>query len=202
VISIASLIAAGIEPTQARQVIDPLLQTFDRFEISTVQQRAMFVAQNAHESAMFTRLEENLRWRDAKRLNAMFSAIKSDAEAASLIAKGPEAIANVVYGGRNGNVTTTSGIPTATVIAISSDPWRAVWLKTGHRRPGFVPQSVKPLPANHPKRAAFSRPFAAPRWWVQTSLSRDPAKKVARSIFDALPARHQHPQQRHQAQAI
>jgi len=108
-IDLSRLIAAGIEPTQARLFLAPLMQTCERFEIDTAQRQAAFVAQCSHESAGFVRLEENLRWRDAKRLNAMFSAIKSDTEAAQLIAKGPEAIANVIYGSRNGNGPVPSG---------------------------------------------------------------------------------------------
>jgi putative chitinase len=108
-LSLGTLIAAGVDPTQARQIIDPLMQTCERFAIDSAHEQAMFVAQNGHESQGFVRLEENLRWRDPKRLNAMFSAVKSEEEAATLIAKGPEAIANVVYANRNGNGPASSG---------------------------------------------------------------------------------------------
>ena len=57
-IDLASLIAAGVGPTQARQFEAPLRAVCERFGIETPQRQAAFVAQCAHESALFTRLEE------------------------------------------------------------------------------------------------------------------------------------------------
>ena len=45
-------------------------------------------------------MEENLNYRNPERLDAVFSRVKGTEDAKALIAKGPQAIANRVYGGR------------------------------------------------------------------------------------------------------
>lgn len=61
------------------------------------------------ETAGFTTLEENLRYRNPARLDAVFGAVKGERDAAGLIALGPEAIANRVYANRLGNGPEHSG---------------------------------------------------------------------------------------------
>jgi len=68
-----------------------------------------FLAQIAHESAAFTRFEENLRYDDPARLDAMFANVKGIEHAKRLILAGPEAIANCAYAGRGGNGSEASG---------------------------------------------------------------------------------------------
>jgi putative chitinase len=64
---------------------------------------AFFLANIAHESAELTGLEEGFNYR-ASRLHAMFPLrVKSVKEAQALIDQGPEAVANAMYGGREGN---------------------------------------------------------------------------------------------------
>lgn len=63
---------------------------------------AHFMAQLHHESLGFTRLEESFAYKPA-RLDAMFSAVNGTEDAAGLLAMGPKAVANRVYGGRLGN---------------------------------------------------------------------------------------------------
>ena len=60
-------------------------------------------------SGGFTIFEENLNYRTPSRLDAIFSKVNGNADAAALIAKGPRAIANRVYAGRNGNGNEASG---------------------------------------------------------------------------------------------
>lgn len=108
-ISVAALIACGIHPTQAKQFAEPVRIACERFDILTPARFAAFVAQASHESTGFTRLEEDLRWRSADRLDDTFSLVRGRGDAAALIARGPEAIANRVYSGRNGNGDEASG---------------------------------------------------------------------------------------------
>jgi putative chitinase len=68
-----------------------------------------FMAQVAHESGGFRALSESFAYRDAVRLDRLFSAVRGPAEARRLIARGPQAIANVVYAGRLGNGDAASG---------------------------------------------------------------------------------------------
>lgn len=108
-ITIASLIACGLQPTQARAFADPLAAACDRFDINTPQRVAGFVAQCRVESSDFTRLEEGLFYTTTARIRAVFpSRVKSEADAASL-ARNPRALANRVYAGRLGNGDEASG---------------------------------------------------------------------------------------------
>src|SRR5258708_27731994 len=88
------------------------------------------------------------------------------------------------------------------LIAILYAHLRGAWLKTAPRRLSFATPLIKPSLVSRRRKAAFWQRFAGPLWSVLTSTLPARAKKVARPIFDALSARHQHPQQRHQAQAI
>lgn len=109
-IDLGQLIAAGVPPTQARVFLDPLAAACDRFRINTPARLAAFIAQCRVESADFTQLEENLRYRSPERLLAIFpSRVRSLADAARLIADGAAAIANRVYAGKIGNGDEASG---------------------------------------------------------------------------------------------
>ena len=54
-------------------------------------------------------MEENLRYKDPERLDAVFSAVHGSEDARGLIQRGPEAIANRVYANRLGNGNEASG---------------------------------------------------------------------------------------------
>jgi len=71
------------------------------FGLSTPKRQSMFVAQVAHESAGFTRLEENLNY-SSKRLLEVFGDYFTP-ELASIYAHHPERIANRIYANRMGN---------------------------------------------------------------------------------------------------
>jgi putative chitinase len=77
--------------------------------VNTPQRLSHFMGQIYVESAGFTRLEENLNYRNPARLVALFRAVKDTADATALIAQGPQAIANRVYANRMGNGNEASG---------------------------------------------------------------------------------------------
>lgn len=109
-ITVATLIACGVPPTQARQFAAPLAAACDRFDIVKPARVAGFVAQCRVESADFMVLEENLRYRSPERLLRVFpSRVTSLSDAAHLVNLGTEAIANRVYAGKIGNGSEASG---------------------------------------------------------------------------------------------
>lgn len=77
--------------------------------VNTPRRLCHFMGQVFVETAGFTVLEENLRYKDPQRLDMIFSAVKGRADAQGLIALGPEAIANRVYANRLGNGDEASG---------------------------------------------------------------------------------------------
>jgi putative chitinase len=95
---------------QARrdEYLPHLLGAMDEFEINTPLRAAAFVAQLAHESAEFTRFEENLNY-SWQGLRAVFPKyFRTDAEAREFHRQ-PERIANRVYADRLGNGDEESG---------------------------------------------------------------------------------------------
>lgn len=80
-----------------------------RVDIASPQRICHFLAQLGHESNGFTTFEENLNYKTPSRLDAIFSRVNGTADAAALIARGPNAIANRVYASRNGNGDEASG---------------------------------------------------------------------------------------------
>lgn len=79
-----------------------------RWHISTPQRQAMFLAQCAHESAGFTRFEENLSY-SAEALQRTWPSRFPSFAAAAEVARQPERIANRVYADRLGNGNEASG---------------------------------------------------------------------------------------------
>lgn len=64
---------------------------------------ALLLGQMGHESAGFTRMQENLGYSGSRLLEVFPKHFKSAADANAIASQGPEAIANRVYGGRMGN---------------------------------------------------------------------------------------------------
>lgn len=92
----------------ADEWLDPLIQTFDKFEIDNNNRIAGFIGQCQHESGNFRRLTENLNY-SGKALRAVWpSRFKSDEQAAAYHRQ-PEKIANKVYADRLGNGSEESG---------------------------------------------------------------------------------------------
>jgi putative chitinase len=91
----SQLLALGIEG----KWLEPLLETFEKYEINTPKRQAAFIGQCGHESASFKILRENLNY-SAKGLMATWPSRFSTLEEAQKIERNPEKIANRVYGGR------------------------------------------------------------------------------------------------------
>jgi putative chitinase len=88
---------------------DAALEILPKYEITTANRIAGFFAQCGHESMNFTVLSENLNYR-AETLEKLFSKYFSKAgRNAADYAKQPEKIANIIYGGRMGNVEEGDG---------------------------------------------------------------------------------------------
>jgi putative chitinase len=82
--------------------LGPLEQTFAKYDISTPQRQAAFIGQCSHESANFTKLEENLNY-SAEGLMKTWPSRFPTKEIADQYARNPAKIAGKVYNGRLGN---------------------------------------------------------------------------------------------------
>ena len=89
------------------QVVNELESVMREFNISNPFRLAHFLAQTAHESGNFKHVRENLNY-SAEGLLKVFPKYFSK-ETALWYARKPEAIANLVYGGRMGNGDKNSG---------------------------------------------------------------------------------------------
>jgi putative chitinase len=107
-ISVASLIAAGIAPTQARQFA-PLAAACDRFDIDTPARESGFVAQCRVESGDFTRLEESLYYTTAQRILQVFPSHVTTIQQAQSLVRNPKGLALAVYSDRLGNGPASTG---------------------------------------------------------------------------------------------
>lgn len=79
--------------------LEPLNETFKKYEINTPRRQAAFIGQCGHESASFKVLEENLNY-SAKGLMATWPSRFHEIDIAEKFERNPEMIANKVYGGR------------------------------------------------------------------------------------------------------
>ncbi|CAB4130758.1 Glycoside hydrolase, family 19, catalytic [uncultured Caudovirales phage] len=94
----------GIGP----QWVDPLNETFAKFGINTLKQRAAFIGQCSHECGNFRILEENLNYKAAT-LMRLWPRRFPTLEIANAYAGNPKKIANSVYANRMGNRDESSG---------------------------------------------------------------------------------------------
>jgi putative chitinase len=109
-ITVAYLIAAGVQPTQARVFAEPLARACGRFDITGRARVAAFVAQACHESLGFTRLEEQLYYRSPERIREVFKRLRGlGMDELAKLAKNPEGLANRAYANVNGNGDVASG---------------------------------------------------------------------------------------------
>ena len=88
--------------------LEPLNDTFQKYDISTPARQACFIGQCAHESGNFRILEENLHY-SASALMRVWPSRFPSLDVAEQYANNPEKIANKVYGGRMGNVEDGDG---------------------------------------------------------------------------------------------
>ena len=88
--------------------LDPLNQTFAKYDINTALRQAAFIGQCQHESNNFRTLEENLHY-SADGLMRTWPSRFPSADVAEQYANNPEKIANKVYAGRMGNTEEGDG---------------------------------------------------------------------------------------------
>jgi putative chitinase len=88
--------------------LEPLLETFEKYQIDTPKRQACFLGQIMHESGSFKFTKENLNY-SAKALMATWPSRFPDIETASQFERQPEKIANKVYSGRMGNTEDGDG---------------------------------------------------------------------------------------------
>ena len=84
------------------QWLDPLNETFEKYDISTPKRQACFLGQTMHESGNFKFTRENLNY-SAKALMATWPSRFPDIDIATQYERQPEKIASKVYLGRMGN---------------------------------------------------------------------------------------------------
>ena len=82
--------------------LEPLIETFEKYEINTPQRQACFLGQTMHESGNFKAVKENLNY-SAKALMATWPSRFPDMDVATQYERKPEKIAGKVYAGRMGN---------------------------------------------------------------------------------------------------
>jgi putative chitinase len=109
VISIATLIIAGVGPTQAKAMSAPLKMACAQFQIDTPARMGAFVGQCMVETGCFTQLEENLYYSNPQHILKTFPHEVPSIAEAQLLAKKPEALGNRVYANRLGNGDEASG---------------------------------------------------------------------------------------------
>ncbi len=108
-ITVATLVSAGLHPTQARQFEDALQFACDRYDIDTPARVGAFIGQMRVESANFTVLEENLYYTTPERIRAVFSEEVTSLQQASTLVRNPRALALAVYSDRMGNGPADTG---------------------------------------------------------------------------------------------
>jgi putative chitinase len=77
-----------------------LLRALDEAGIRNTNERAMFLAQLAHESSDFRRLRENLHYTAARLREVFPKKFRTLADARAVVATGPDAVAERLYGAR------------------------------------------------------------------------------------------------------
>jgi putative chitinase len=100
----AQLLALGIDG----KWLEPLQETFEKYQINTPKRQACFIGQCMHESGGFKFLKENLNY-SAKALMATWPSRFPDMDTAENYERQPEKIANKVYSGRMGNTEDGDG---------------------------------------------------------------------------------------------
>jgi putative chitinase len=84
--------------------LEPLNETFEKYEINTPKRQACFIGQCMHESGGFKTLQENLNY-SAPALMRTWPSRFPDLDTADKYAHNPQMIASKVYAGRMGNTT-------------------------------------------------------------------------------------------------
>lgn len=93
--------AVGCARVVAQNISEPMRETCRVYDIDTGPRVAAFLAQTGHESASFTRTRENLNYSADGLMRTWPS--RFTRALAEQVARKPEHIANIAYGGRLGN---------------------------------------------------------------------------------------------------
>lgn len=104
-----TLMKCGLHPTQAKRWAPHVEPACARFEINTAPRLAAWVGQIRVESRDFTVLEEGLSYTTSKRLMEVWPSRLPTIESTIPYLRNPQALANFVYAGRNGNGDVASG---------------------------------------------------------------------------------------------
>jgi putative chitinase len=88
--------------------LEPLNDTFEKYDINSPKRQACFIGQCMHESGGFKFLKENLNYSAAALMRTWPSRFP-DMDIAEKYERNPEMIANKVYGGRMGNTEDGDG---------------------------------------------------------------------------------------------
>lgn len=102
------LIAIRVSPERAAKWVPWLNMTMLKYDITTPERQAMFLAQLAHESGSFQYVVENLNY-SAEALQRVFKKYFLTDDLALMYSGQPEKIANRVYANRMGNGDEASG---------------------------------------------------------------------------------------------
>ena len=102
---VAKCLARNKNPADLYKALE---QVLPKYEITTVNRVAAFLAQCGHESADFTTLKENLNY-SAEGLSKVFPKRFPTVESAQPYNRNPEKIANKIYADRMGNGPEASG---------------------------------------------------------------------------------------------
>lgn len=109
-ITVQSLIRAGIGPTQARQFAEPLKAACALYSLDTPARVAAFMGQLRVESRGFTALEEDLMYSSPERILQVFKRLRRiGLYGAAQLVRNPQGLANKAYAGVNGNGDEASG---------------------------------------------------------------------------------------------
>ena len=92
----------------AEKWIHPISTTLERYSITTLNDVAGFLANACHESQNFTRLEENLNYSSAYRINSLWPR-RFSLDEAEKFTHNPKKLANRAYADRLGNGDEASG---------------------------------------------------------------------------------------------
>lgn len=157
-----------LKPDRAAMMADALNVALPIAGITTKRRLHHFIAQLAHESGGFSRLVENLNYKDPARLDAMFRAVRGARDAEELIRKGPEAIANRVYANRLGNGDESSGDGwlyrgRGLIMLTGRDNYRAAERWSG------LPLVKEPGLAGRPKESAI----IAAKYWNHRNINNE-----------------------------
>jgi putative chitinase len=100
----AALIAAGASPSLALAWAEPIAAAAALHDITTPARIAAFLAQCSHESLQFRRTEEDLFYSSPNRICLVFGGRVTMSDVLrQRLARNPQALANCVYAGINGN---------------------------------------------------------------------------------------------------